>query len=114
MLSPSLDSVQPAWVNNNGYDWTATTGISRLEDLLQPQLPYTPAPHQLMSTAKILMGQNVMCVWATGEGKSSVFYLHSLIRECTMTIVVSPTNALEDDMVRIYFILLDCTNDVAG
>lgn len=46
------------------------------------------------------MGQNLACVWATGEAKTSVFYLYSLVRPATLSIVVSPTNALESDMVR--------------
>ncbi len=101
MTPPNLNSTQPDWADNYNFDWTSPTGLTRLEELLRPQLPYKPAPHQLVSTAKILVGQHVMCIWATGEGKSSVFYLHALARRGTLTIVVSPTNILEADMVRV-------------
>lgn len=101
MTPSNLNSTQPDWADNNNYDWTSPTGLTRLKELLRPHLPYEPAPHQLVSTAKILVGQHVMCIWATGEGKSSVFYLHALARRGTLTIVVSPTNTLEADMVRV-------------
>ncbi|KAI0781600.1 P-loop containing nucleoside triphosphate hydrolase protein, partial [Irpex lacteus] len=96
----SSSAVCPQWVTNNKVDWCAPAGIKQLKELLCPQLPYEPAEHQLISTARILMGQHIMCVWATGEGKSSVFYMHALARRGTLTFVVAPTNALEADMVQ--------------
>lgn len=104
MPSSLSNFTQPDWADNNNFDWTSPAGLARLEELLRPQLLYPPAHHQLVSTAKILVGKHVMCVWATGEGKSSVFYLHAMVRRNTMTIVVAPTNALEDDMVRQYLL----------
>ncbi|KAI0082973.1 P-loop containing nucleoside triphosphate hydrolase protein, partial [Irpex rosettiformis] len=99
MVSPFSTQSGPSWACD-AYDWCAPEGITRLQDLLRDKVPYELAQRQLIATAKLLNGQHGMYVWATGDGKSSVFYLYSLVRPTTMTIVVSPTNALEDDMVR--------------
>lgn len=98
----SLKSTQsgPLWANDR-YNWCAPEGIARLQSLLQGKVPYEVAERQLIATARLLMGQHGLYVWATGEGKSSVFYLYSFVRPQAMTVVVAPTNALEDDLVRV-------------
>ncbi|PSS06893.1 hypothetical protein PHLCEN_2v3495 [Hermanssonia centrifuga] len=46
------------------------------------------------------MGEDVLCVSATGDGKSALMYMYSMVHDDTMTLVVSPTNALEVDMIN--------------
>ncbi|KAI0683961.1 P-loop containing nucleoside triphosphate hydrolase protein [Cytidiella melzeri] len=100
MRSSNLTATRPLWADHTAYDWEAPEGIAQLQHLLCSKVPYELAERQLICTAKLLKGQHIACVWATGDGKSSVFYLYSLVRPQTMTIVVAPTNALEEDMVN--------------
>lgn len=90
---------KPVWARDT-FDWCAPEGLVHLQDILQDKVLYQLTQHQLVCTAKLLMDQNMGCVWATGEGKTSVFYLYTLVRPTALSIVVSPTNALENDMVR--------------
>lgn len=79
MSSSLSDSTKPDCANDGTVDWTSLIGLAQLEEVLRPQLLCTPAQHQLVSTAKILVGKHVMCMWATGEGKAFVFYLQAMV-----------------------------------
>lgn len=94
--APSSD-----WAERGRYDWSSPAGINRLRETLRAKLPFEPASFQLENTARLLMGKNVLCITATGDGKSALFYMYTLVRPDTMTIVISPTNALEEDIVSI-------------
>lgn len=76
-------------------------GLREIQDRLRPSIDFEPDEYQLNCTAKILMGCDVFCISATGDGKWSLIYMPALIREGTMTFVVSPTNFLESDMVSL-------------
>jgi superfamily II DNA helicase RecQ len=89
------------WATRGDYDWLSEDGLARLKVILHDKLPYEPADFQVENTARLLMGKSVLCITATGDGKSALFYMYSLVRPETLTLVVSPTNALEDDLVCI-------------
>ncbi|KIM82710.1 hypothetical protein PILCRDRAFT_7622 [Piloderma croceum F 1598] len=47
----------------------------------------------------MLNGQDVLCLNATGDGKSTLIYLASIAWKGMITLVVCPTNFLESDLV---------------
>jgi superfamily II DNA helicase RecQ len=48
----------------------------------------------------ILNGMDVVCITATGDGKSDFILFPALARKEMINIVIEPTNSLESDMVR--------------
>jgi len=90
------------WSKRHDYNWLLDDGITKMRSIVEPQLPYTPSLFQLQNTARLLMGQDVLCISATGDGKSSLIYLYTLVRKGTMAVVISPTNSLEADMVSCF------------
>jgi len=82
------------------YNWYSIEGIDKLRRTVTPFLPYDPDPFQLKCTARMLNGQDVLCLCSTGGGKSALIYLASIARKGTITLVVCPTNFLESDLVR--------------
>ncbi|KAF8240377.1 hypothetical protein L208DRAFT_1232820, partial [Tricholoma matsutake] len=60
---------------------------------------FEPDTYQLECTAKILNGCDIFCISATGNGKSALIYMPVLVHKGTITLVMSPTNFLESDMV---------------
>jgi superfamily II DNA helicase RecQ len=83
------------------YNWCTVEGIERLQRLVGPSLPYVLAPFQLGCTARMLNGQDVLCLSATGDGKSALIYLAPIAQKGTITLVVCPTNFLESDLVHL-------------
>jgi len=81
------------------YNWCSVEGIEKLWHLVGPSLPYDPAPFQLGCTARMMNGQDVLCLSATGDSKSTLIYLASIARKGTIILVVCPTNFLESDLV---------------
>ena len=88
------------WSKQLEYDWSTQDGLNRISRLVALSLPFEPAPWQLNCTARILNGQDVLCLSATGDGKSVLMYLASIVRKGMITLVVCPTNYLESDLVR--------------
>jgi len=82
------------------YNWYSIEGIDKLRRTVTPFLPYNPNPFQLKCTARMLNGQDVLCLCSTGGGKSALIYLASIARKGTITLVVCPTNFLKSDLVR--------------
>ncbi|KAI0077319.1 hypothetical protein K474DRAFT_1752134 [Panus rudis PR-1116 ss-1] len=97
-MAPSKPSFD--WSKQRDYKWSSDEGIKHLRDITQPFLPYTPSEFQLENTARLLLGEDVVCVTATGDGKTALIYLYTIARPGTMSIVISPTNSLEADMVN--------------
>lgn len=87
------------WATREQSDWTSTQGNEELRKIITACVPYRPADFQIQNTARLLQGQDVLCVSATGDGKSALLYMYPMARPDTITMVVSPTNALEGDMV---------------
>ena len=85
------------------YTWFSERGVGQLRREVGPSLPYKLHRLQPECTARILDGQDVLCVSATGDGKSI------LMRKGTITMVVCPTNSLESDLVR--FCMYTCTEN---
>ncbi|KAI0686286.1 hypothetical protein BC835DRAFT_1309603 [Cytidiella melzeri] len=89
------------WSKQGQYDWRTPEGIAQLQEQLCQKLLWEPnIDLQLKPLAELLMGKHGLVISATSDGKSAIFYMYSLMRPDTMTIVIAPTNALEDDMVR--------------
>lgn len=89
----------PPDLSNHDFDWLSAEGLEKIADIVAPSLPFVPAPWQLQCSARLLNGQDVFCLSATGDGKSALIYIPALARPGTITLVVSPTNYLESDMV---------------
>jgi len=88
------------WSTRLQYNWYSVEGVEKLRCTVAPSLLYDPDPFQLKCTARVLNGQDVLCVSATGSGKSALIYLASIARKGTITLVVCPTNFLESDLVH--------------
>ena len=100
-----MSAIPPAfdWSTRLQYNWYSVEGLDKLRHTVGPLLPYEPYSFQLKCTARVLNGQDVLCLSATGDGKSALLYLASIARQGTITLVVCPTNFLESDLV--------CVND---
>lgn len=72
-----MSAVPPAfdWSKRLEYNWYSVEDLEKLRRLVGPSLPYEPDEFQLGCTARIVNGQNVLCVSATGDGKSA-FCIH--------------------------------------
>lgn len=98
MVSPLTPSARP---EGSIYDWTTPQGLEQLRAIARPSLRYEPRDFQVLDSARILNGQDVFCITATGDGKSGLIYLPALARKEMITVVVEPTNYLEVDLVSI-------------
>jgi superfamily II DNA helicase RecQ len=87
------------WSKRLKYNWYSVEGIEKLRHLMGPSLPYNPDRFQLGCTTRMMDGQDVLCLSATGDGKSALIYLASIARKGTITLVICPTNFLESDLV---------------
>lgn len=96
-----MTSIPPPfnWDERLQYRWNTEEGINKLRRLVCPSLPFTPAPFQLECTARMLDGQDVLCLCRTGGGKSSLIYLPAIARKGTISLGICPTNFLETDLV---------------
>ena len=98
-----MSEIQPPfnWSTQLQYNWYSAEGLKKLRCAVGLSLPYTPYPFQLECAARMLDRQDVLCLTATGGGKSALIYLASIARKGTITLVVSPTNFLESNLVRV-------------
>ncbi|THH15434.1 hypothetical protein EW146_g5036 [Bondarzewia mesenterica] len=80
------------------FEWKSPQGLIKLRNLVLPSLPYEPRDFQLYDSACILDGQDVICISATGDGKSALIYIPAMARKQMVTVVIEPTNFLENDM----------------
>lgn len=96
---PSI-SPPPNWSKKPNFRWTSPQGLEKLANIIAPSLPFVPTLWQLECSARLLDGQDVFCLSATGDGKSALMYIPALARPGSIALVVSPTNYLESDMVR--------------
>ena len=87
-----MSSIPPPfdWSKLLKYNWCTVEGMEKLWRLVDPSLPYDLAPFQLGCTARMMNGQDVLCLSATGDGKSALIYLTSIARKGTITLVVCP------------------------
>ena len=98
-----MSSITPPfdWSKQLQYNWYSVEGIEKLWRLVGPSLSYDPDIFQLGCTARILNGQDVLCLSTTGDGKSALIYLAAIAQKGTITLVVCPTNFLESDLVYL-------------
>ncbi|KZP28196.1 P-loop containing nucleoside triphosphate hydrolase protein, partial [Athelia psychrophila] len=88
------------WSERLTDPWHSDEGIEELRQLVRPSLPFDPYPFQLDCTARILDGQDVLCICETGGGKTALVVLPLIARRGTMSLMICPTNFLESDMAR--------------
>lgn len=82
-------------------------------------LPFEPHDYQIEGICAVLDGQDLLATMATGSGKTGFFIMFMLVvcaiaKDSTLAlggrnfpkdpamIIVCPTKALQEDMVRIY------------
>lgn len=83
------------------FDWTSPEGLTTLRRIVEPSLPFTADDYQIYDSACILNGRDVACFTATGSGKTALIYIAALVDKDMISVVVEPTNLLEDDMVSL-------------
>ncbi|KAJ7715202.1 P-loop containing nucleoside triphosphate hydrolase protein [Mycena metata] len=87
------------WSTRRESKWFSASGAQRLREKVEPLLDFTLDTFQVECSARLLDGQDVMCIASTGAGKTALIYVPLLAREGTISIVVAPTNFLQRDMV---------------
>ncbi|KJA23115.1 hypothetical protein HYPSUDRAFT_602700 [Hypholoma sublateritium FD-334 SS-4] len=86
------------WEVQRKYNWTKPDGLDLIKTKLSSYAAFTPHDFQLNCTALILNGTDVVCITATGDGKSALIYMPVMVQHGAISLVVSPTNFLESDM----------------
>jgi superfamily II DNA helicase RecQ len=80
-------------------DWARDAKLAALDKIGSERLNYELKDWQRSGAARLLSGEDVLLLVATGAGKSLLFYLYALARPQELIIVVSPLKMLEKDMV---------------
>ncbi|EUC59336.1 DEAD/DEAH-box helicase [Rhizoctonia solani AG-3 Rhs1AP] len=81
-------------------EWSLGQIRQHLKSIAREKFTYGLKGWQDLGAAKLLKGQDVMLLIATGEGKSTVFQLYALARPKDIILVVSPLKMLEENMVE--------------
>jgi reverse gyrase len=89
------------WSERGDYKWFSASGAQRLKEKVSSVIDFELDRFQVECATRILDGQDVLCINRTGAGKSVLIYAPVLAREGTISVVISPTNFLQQDMVRI-------------
>ncbi|KAJ7230880.1 P-loop containing nucleoside triphosphate hydrolase protein [Mycena rebaudengoi] len=100
---PSVSSVIPPpfdWTTRRDFRWFSSNGLQNLREKVAPLLDFDLDTFQVECPARLLDGQDVLCITATGSGKTALIYVPLLAREGTIQIVICPTNVLQRDMVQ--------------
>ncbi|KAJ7201810.1 P-loop containing nucleoside triphosphate hydrolase protein [Mycena pura] len=102
MSDDAIPAIAPPfdWSKRRDYTWLSAAGTQKLREKVSPLLDFELDNFQIECPAQILDGQDVLCIIATGAGKTALIYVPLMVREGTISIVVSPTNFLQRDMVR--------------
>ncbi|KAJ7494343.1 P-loop containing nucleoside triphosphate hydrolase protein [Mycena galericulata] len=77
----------------------AATGTQKLRAEVAPLLDFELDTFQVECPCRVLDGQDVLVIIATGAGKSALIYIPLMVRQGTISIVISPTNFLQQDMM---------------
>jgi ATP-dependent helicase YprA (DUF1998 family) len=101
------------------FQFCTLEGRELCRQILQDRLPYDPHDYQVDGICKSLDGIDLMAVTPTGSGKTTFLtgYMHVMlaildnpelcptaqfpVKKDPVMIVVCPTKALQDDMVRV-------------
>jgi len=109
---------------NGSFRFSSPRGWQICRKILTDRLPFGPHDYQLEEITQALDGQDVVAVSATGSGKSAYIYMLAILllelaKDPSLSpmkkkipadpavVVVCPTTALEDDLVRIVFIYVE-------
>ena len=105
--------------DSNGFSkFSSPRGWQICRKIITDRLPFGPHDYQLEGITKALDGQDVVAVSATGSGKSAYIYMLAVVLlefakkpslspdkknfpQNPAIVVVCPTTALEDDLVRV-------------
>lgn len=87
------------WAEELRYDWTSERGLAKLKNPVGPILPFELQDFQLLNSAYILRGIDVFVISATGSGKSAMIHVPAIARREMITVVIEPTNFLQNNMV---------------
>lgn len=74
-------------------------GLEKLQNLVATILPFELQDFQLLDCAYVLKGVDVFVISATGSGKSALIYVPAIARREMITVVIEPTNFLQNNMV---------------
>src|ERR1700761_561007 len=98
--SEAIPSIAPPfdWSKRRDYTWLSAAGTQKLREKVSPLLDFELDNFQIECPARILDGQDVLCIIATGAGKTALIYVPLMVREGTISIIVSPMNFLQRDM----------------
>jgi superfamily II DNA/RNA helicase len=121
MSEGSKNVNNPATAEN--FVFSSPEGRKFYRQILSKRLPFEPHDFQLEGICKILDKVDVLAVVATGMGKTALFFMFIMVAqeiakhpsicpskkvpENPSMVVVCPTNALEEEMVRVSFILMN-------
>jgi superfamily II DNA helicase RecQ len=72
--------------------------LAQLRRLMGPSAQFRGLQQQAIEA--IMNGQDIICVMGTGAGKSLLFLLPAFYQSNTTTVVIVPTIALREDMIR--------------
>jgi len=103
--------------SNKPFKFSSPHGWQICRKIIIDKLPFGPHDYQLDGITQALDGQDVVAVSATGSGKSAYIYMLAIILlelandpllspikkkfpSDPAVVVVCPTTALEDDLVR--------------
>jgi len=106
--------------SNDFFKFSSSRGWQIYRKIITDRLPFGPHDYQLEGIAQALDGQDVVAVSATGSGKSAYIYMLAVVllelaknpklspvqkkfHEDPAIVVVCPTMALEDDLVRVIY-----------
>ncbi|KAK7026540.1 hypothetical protein R3P38DRAFT_2527651, partial [Favolaschia claudopus] len=87
------------WSKRRDYAWFSAEGAQKIRQKVAPFVSFALDTFQVECAARILDGQDVLCISATGTGKTALIYAPLMTREGTISLVISPTNFLQRDMV---------------
>lgn len=80
-------------------EWAGDAKLAALDKIGSENLHYELKDWQQSGAEKLLSGQDVLLLIATGAAKSLLFYVYAFARPTEFVIVVSPLKMLEKDWV---------------
>jgi hypothetical protein len=117
-ISTEAYLVSPTATNNPISSFSSPAGQALAREILEPLVGFDPHDYQIEGTCKVLDGTDLVSIIPTAGGKTGFFFMPVLLRKHIRTdtriapelrenirddgvmVVVLPTIAVEDEMVR--------------